>query len=202
MRLALILLLLCVLTPVFFGKVRMAPFWLTLQALALAWIGAIHHPDGSLHTLFTVGEVVLVRGLIAPILLGRAIRLRNETDADLMPSNLFTWAIAIALAVLAFDFGGAVAGDVQALAFGVVGVMAAISLLILSTNNAPAAQLVALLFMENAIAVFESMLPRPWPVPVHGMLTLVYLGTVGVGSWLVGQPDPKPSAVPVQADAP
>jgi hypothetical protein len=37
--------------------------------------------------------------------------------------------------------------------------------------------------------VFESTLTAPWPLPVHLMLTAVYLLTAGVGSWLVGQPD-------------
>lgn len=199
MRLPLILFLLCALVPVFFGKIRVAPFWLALQALALAWMGAIHHPDWSLHTLATVVEVVLVRALLAPLLLRRAIRLRAEPDTDLMPSNLFTWATAIALIVLAFDFGGAAMADLQALGLGVVGAMVAITLLILSTNNAPAAQLVAVLFMENAIAVFETLLPVPWPLPVHGMLTVVYLVTVGVGSWLIGRAEeagaPAPAGV-------
>jgi magnesium-transporting ATPase (P-type) len=56
--------------------------------------------------------------------------------------------------------------------------------------------LVALLFMENAIAVFESTLTAPWPLPVHLMLTAVYLLTAGVGSWLVGQPDRLETATP------
>jgi hydrogenase-4 membrane subunit HyfE len=190
MRLPLILFLLCALAPVFFGKIRVAPLWLALQALSLAWMGAIHHPDWSLHTLASVLEVVAVRALLAPLLLGRAIRLRAEPDTDLMPSNLFTWAVAIALIVLAFDFGGAAMADVQALGLGVVGALVAITLLILSTNNAPAAQLVAVLFIENAIAVFESMLPVPWPAPVHGALMGVYVLTVAVGSWLIGQAEP------------
>ena len=189
MRLPLMLFLLAALAPVFFGKVRAAPLWLVLQALALAWIGALHHAEWSLHTLIGVLEVVLVRGVLAPWLLLRAIRLRAEPDADLMPSNLFTWAIGTALIVLAFDFGGAAMADAPALALGVVGAMVAMVLLILSTNGSPAAQLVAVLFMENAIAVFESMLPAPWPLPVHLMLTVVYLLTVGVGSWLIGRPE-------------
>jgi len=194
MRLPLMLFLLAALVPVFFGKVRSAPFWLVLQALALAWIGAIHHAEWSWHTLFGVLEVLLVRGVLAPLLLHRAIRLRADPDADLMPSNLFTWAIGTALIVLAFDFGGAAMADAPALALGVVGAMVAMVLLILSTNGAPAAQLAAVLFMENAIAVFESMLPKPWPLPVHLMLTAVYLLTVGVGSWLISRPDvPEPA---------
>lgn len=202
MWLPLMLFLLCALAPVFFGKIRAAPFWLALQALALAWLGAIHHPEWSSHTLATVVEVVVVRAVLAPLLLRRAIGLRNEADADLMPSNLFTWATGIALIVLAFDFGGAAMSDVEALALGVVGAMVAITLLILSTNTAPPAQLVALLFMENAIAVFESMLPEPWPLPVHGMLTLVYLATVGVGSWLIGHTDAGLRDAPVRAERP
>jgi len=69
-----------------------------------------------------------------------------------------------------------------------------VSLLLLSTNDSPPAQLVAVLFMENALALFESLLPEPWPLPVHGALSVIYLATVGVGTWLVGAPEG--SAVP------
>jgi hypothetical protein len=61
-----------------------------------------------------------------------------------------------------------------------------VALLLLSANSAPPAQLVAVLFMENALALFESLLPEPWPLPVHAALSAIYLGTVGVGSWLIG----------------
>jgi hydrogenase-4 membrane subunit HyfE len=44
-------------------------------------------------------------------------------------------------------------------------------LLLLASNDSPAAQLVAVLFMENAIALFESLLPEPWPLPVHVALS-------------------------------
>lgn len=62
----------------------------------------------------------------------------------------------------------------------------------------------SLLTMENAIAVFESLLPEPWPLPVHGALTAVYLLTVGVGGWLVGTPAAadKASAAPSQGETP
>ncbi len=76
----------------------------------------------------------------------------------------------------------------QALTLGVVGATVAVALLLLATNDSPPAQLVALLFMENAIALFESLLPEPWPLPVHGALSAIYLLTVGVGGWLIGAP--------------
>ena len=107
--------------PVFFGKIRSAPFWLTLQAVALAWNGVAQHGDWSAHALVALAEVLVVRALIAPQLLRRAIRGRAEPNLDLMPSNLFTWAIAIALIVLAFEFGAPAMGDRQALTLGAVG---------------------------------------------------------------------------------
>lgn len=192
MRLPLILFLLAAVIPIFFGKIRSAPFWLAFQALALAWNSNGHPSEPTqlppMHTVATLLEIVAVRAVAAPLLLRRAIRLRAEANADLMPSNLFAWSIGIALIVLAFDFGGAAMADVQALALGVVGAMVAIALLLLSTNNSPPAQLVAVLLMENGIAVFESLLPEPWAWPVHAALTAVYLATVAVGSWLIGTP--------------
>jgi hypothetical protein len=43
--------------------------------------------------------------------------------------------------------------------------------------------------MENALGLFETLLPAPWPLPVHAALGLIYLGTVGVGGWLIGTPE-------------
>ena len=43
--------------------------------------------------------------------------------------------------------------------------------------------------MENALALFESLFPEPWPLPVHGALSAIYLLTIIVGTWLIGTPD-------------
>ena len=200
MRLPLILFLLAAVIPVFFGKIRSAPFWLSLQAIALGWNGVAHSDGMSGHALVALLDVIAVRAVVAPLLLRRAIHLRGDPNLDLMPSNLFAWVIGIALIVLAFEFGGSATTDVGALALGVVGAMVAIALLLLSTNDALPAQLVAVLFMENGIAVFESLLPEPWPLPVHGALTVVYLVTVGVGGWLIGTP--AAAAVNSESSAP
>ena len=120
MSLPLIAFLVAAIIPIFFGKIRSAPFWLTAQAAALAW-NVAQHGDPSLHTYVALVEVLVVRALIAPRLLARAIRRRGEPNLDLMPSNLFTWAIAIALVVLAFEFAAPAMSDRQALTLGVVG---------------------------------------------------------------------------------
>lgn len=192
MTVPLVAFLVAAIVPVFFGKIRSAPLWLAAQALALGWIGIAHDAEFSGHTVTALLEVVVVRAAIAPALLRRAIRLRAEPELDLMPSNLFAWAIAIALIVLAFEFGAPAMTDRQALTLGAIGATVAVALLLLSTNNSPPAQLVAVLYMENALALFESLLPEPWPLPLHGVLSAIYLVTIGVGSWLVGAPESTP----------
>jgi hydrogenase-4 membrane subunit HyfE len=189
MTLPLIVFLVAAVVPVFFGKIGSAPTWLAMQGAALAWTGIAHEGTLSGHALIALIEVLVVRASVAPVLLRRAIRLRAEPDLDLMPSNLFAWAIAISLIVLAFEFGAPDMGDQQAMTLGVIGATVAVAMLLLSTNNSPPAQLVAVLFMENALALFESLLPEPWPLPVHGMLGAIYLLTVGVASWLIGARD-------------
>src|SRR5690606_23600629 len=106
-----------------------------------------------------------------------------------MPSNLFAWAIAIALIVLAFEFGAPAMSERHALTLGAIGATVAVTMLLLASNDSPPGQLVAVLFMENAIALFETLLPEPWPLPVHAALSAIYLLTVGVGAWLIGQPE-------------
>jgi hydrogenase-4 membrane subunit HyfE len=183
MTLPLIFCLIATVIPVFFSRISAAPTWLSLQALALGWITLSGSDPLSLHTLLLGGEVLLVRALIVPHLLRRA--LRRQTRISLMPSNLFTWGVAIILIILAFKFGDGARADVRALTLGVVAATAVISFLILSTNPEPRAQLVALLFMENALALFESLMPEPWPLPVHLAISAVYILTVAVGSSLL-----------------
>jgi hydrogenase-4 membrane subunit HyfE len=87
--------------------------------------------------------------------------------------------------VLAFEFGARGHGPMCSHDAGRVAATVALALLVLATNTAPVAQLVALLFMENAIALFESLHAAAWPLPVHLALSGVYLLTVAVGSWLI-----------------
>lgn len=201
MKVPLILFLVAAVVPVFFGKIRSAPFWLAVQAAALGWASASQHGEWSSHALAALLEVLVVRAVIAPQLLRRAIRGRGEPNLDLMPSNLFAWAIAIALLVLAFEFGAPGMNDRHALALGTIGATVAVALLLLAANDSPPAQLVAVLFMENAIALFESLLPEPWPLPVHLALSAIYLLTVGVGAWLIGRPEVTGTALPAPAVA-
>jgi hydrogenase-4 membrane subunit HyfE len=187
MTLPLMLFFVAVLVPVFFSRMRSVPAWLALQALALGWNGVSQHAELSTHALAALAEVLIVRAALVPLLLRRAILARAEPNLDLMPSNLFSWAVAITLIVLAFEFAAPSMSDRQAITLGVVGATVVVALLLLATNAAPPAQLIALLFLENGLALFESLFPEPWPLPVHAALSGIYVLTVGVGSWLIAK---------------
>ena len=148
-------------------------------------------PSLSVARTVTVTPVAVPLGVpvIAPVLLRRALQRRAEPDIDLMPSNLFTWAIAITLIALAFEFGAPAMNTPHGLTLGVVAATVMVALLLLATNSAPPAQLVAVLYMENALALFEALLPTPWPLPVHVGISAVFLLVVGVGAWLIGAPE-------------
>lgn len=183
--LALIACLIATLIPVFFGKLSVTPSWLGLQALALGWITLTQHPELNAHTLAAGLEVLLVRAWLVPHLLRRTLASSQGGDIDVMPSNLFAWGAAVGLIILAFQFGDGARADVRALTLGVAAATVMVAFLILATNHEPVAQLVALLFMENALALFESLMPQAWPLPVHMAISAVYIGTVILGSWLI-----------------
>ncbi|HJV68682.1 hypothetical protein [Ideonella sp.] len=185
MTVALVAFLAAAVIPIFFGKLGSAPWWLVLQAAALGAAGFVHHGEAGPHEWAALAEVLLLRAFVAPRWLKQVVVRRAETQRDLMPSNLFAWAIAIALIVLAFEFGAPPLGEHEALTLGTVAATVAVALLLLAANDAPPAQLVAVLFMENAIALFELLMPAPWPLPVHLALSAVFVGTVGVGSRLI-----------------
>lgn len=185
MNLPLMLCLVATVIPVFFGKVGAAPLWLSLQALALGWISLTRHPELSAHTLAAGLEILLVRAWLVPTLLRRALTDPHAAQSDVMPSNLFTWGVAITLVILAFTFGDGARADLRAMTLGTVAATTMMAFLVLGTNREPAAQLVALLFMENAMALFESLMAEPWPLTVHLAVSGLYVLTVAVGSWLV-----------------
>ena len=203
MKLALVLFMAAAVLPAFFGRIQAAPFWLALQAMALGWLSLnAHHVAGeplTWHAVAAGAEVLLVRGLITPRWLRSAIARRAEANTELMPSNLFTWGLATGLLLLAFQFAAptvdslpaANAGQLQALTLGIIASAVAMGLLLLATHSAPPVQLVALLYLENAIALFETLLTQPWPLAVHAALSGVYFLTAGVGAWLIGRPEPQ-----------
>lgn len=198
--LALIACFITTVIPVFFGKLRVLPTWLSLQALALGWL-SLNQSAAGLHALATGLEILLLRAWLVPhILRGALAQQTHSAHLDVMPSNLITWGVAVALLIVAFQFGNGARADLRALTLGVVAATVTLVFLVLATNREPLAQLAALLYLENAIVLFEHLLPHPWPLPVHLVLSVVYVGSTTVGAWLVC--DAQSSATPPTPTAP
>lgn len=189
---ALVIFVLLVVASVFFAAPRTTPVWLGLQALALAWHVAAHHALNSPHTLVSLSELLLIRGLLAPWLLDRAGRVDAHMD-HLLPSNMFAWLLGISLVALSFQFAGAEPRAEVALVIGGVAASVLLALLVLTFNDAGTAQLFALLLIENAALLFESTLPEPWSPWVHAALTGVYVATVWIGVRLLTHVREEPS---------
>ena len=184
---SLVLFMIAVIVPVFFASPRTAPMWLSVQALALAWQVATQHGFYSVHVWFSIAEILVIRGVVAPWLLRRATAQHEEPTDHLLPSNLFTWILGISVMILAFEFAARAAPGDAALILGAVCATVVLALLLLSFNSAATAQLFALLLRENAAALFESRLPPSWSPWVHGALSCIYVLTVLVGVRLVRQ---------------
>lgn len=178
--------------PAFLGRLGSAPTWLAAQGLVLGWIGLLHEGQPGLHAILVGLEAVLIRGVLAPWLLRRSFHRSAGQNLELLPSNLFTWAIGIALVALAAQFGSRNGVDPHSLVVGAVGIAIVVALLLLATSQSDHVQLVALLFFENAIALYETQLPEPWPLPVHIGLSAIYVLTVFTAAWLIG------AALPVE----
>ena len=201
MTLPLMIYLLAGLTPVFFGRISVAPFWLSVQALALGWITLSNHSPWSWHIAIGGLEILLVRAILVPHLLRRAQTRMASCAVDLMPSNLFVWSIAISLIIFAFKFTSG--AEAQGLTLGVVAATVMIAFVLLAANHHCMVQLIALLFMENGLALFETLLPEPWPLPIHLIISVVYILTAALGSWLLGnEPLADLDPAPRQGDTP
>lgn len=177
--------ILAVIIPLFLARTASAPGWLSLQAVCLAVIAMTAHEPFSLHAMMAAGELLLVRAVLVPAIFRRALRQHATARTGLMPSNLFSWSLAMGAVLAAFQFAGGFHGDARSLTVGAVAVAVVSAFLILATNRQLPAQLAALMIMENAVAMFESLLVEPWSLPVHLALGVVYLLTGLVGSWLV-----------------
>jgi hypothetical protein len=191
---ALFLFLIAVLVPLYFASPRTVPFWLSIEALALAWHVVERHGLHSTHAVVSLLELLLLRGVFLPWLLRRATVPDDKPVNHLLPSNLFTWILGAALVIVAFELAISAAHGETALTLGVVSATVVLAMLLLSSNGAAAAQLFALLLLENAVALFESSLPELWSPWVHAVLSCIYVLTVWVGVQLLHQQHQKEPA--------
>jgi hydrogenase-4 component E len=147
------------LLPLFIGSWRASLLGLATQGLLLGWIFLRMDPDLTApQAWITLVDLLLVRGVAVPLLLARVQRANAVSHRnDVIPPNLVSWTLAIAAAFVGFQFAEALepaGGDGQTLiAVAITGVL--LAFLILATQSVVFSQLIGILRLENAIALFE-----------------------------------------------
>jgi hydrogenase-4 component E len=151
------------LVPLFVASWRLSLLALTGQGLIMAWISYRLDPSpdlfhASAQAWLELFDLVLVRGLGAPLALYSVLRARHAPARnDVLPPNLMAWTLAIALVLLSFRFAERmVPAETDEQTFVAVATAALLlGVLVLATQTGPFSQMVGVLRIENAIALFE-----------------------------------------------
>lgn len=147
------------LIPLFVATWRTSLLGLSCQGFLMAWVAYRLNPElDAVSDWVTLGDLVLLRGLAAPIALYRVLRSQNAPRRnDVISPNLLSWTIALGIVLLAFNFSESLVpehGEQRTLvAVAAAGVL--LGFLVLSTQSGPFSQMVGVLRVENAIALFE-----------------------------------------------
>jgi hydrogenase-4 component E len=179
----LIALLAVYLVPLFVATWRTSLFGLACQGFLMAWIAYRLGPVPSTASAWiTLADLALVRGLGAPLALYSVMRVRSRPARnDVIPPNLLSWTLALAMVLVAFDFSERLVeeGEQRTLvAVAATGLM--FGFLVLATQSNPLSQMIGALRIENAIALFElgGLRHEPQLAVQAGQLVVVVLTIV------------------------
>jgi hydrogenase-4 membrane subunit HyfE len=181
MAFLLIAFLVITLVPLFAASWKMSLQGLSFQGLLLGWIAWRVHGQLSVPVILALVDSVLVRGILAPRALHSVLSSRKTPSRnDVIPSNLFSWALVGGLVFVSFRFGTAMLKTDFANALHLATATAALLLgmFVLSSQNSMFSQMVGLFRIENAIALFELMSPRTFLIPIQVGVSFVFLLTI------------------------
>ena len=147
------------LVPLFVGTWRTSFLGLAVQGALMAAIAFRQH---GAHLSFANGlmaiDLVVLRTIALPLALYLVLRAQNAPlRNDVIAPNLFSWAMALAMVVVAFRAADVLVpaeGDEQMLV-AVASAAFLLGMFVLSTGRGSASQLIGLVRVENAIALFE-----------------------------------------------
>lgn len=150
-------LLIVLLVPLFVGRWRVTVLGLGLQGLLLGWIASRLHTDDTSMAAVRFVDLVLVRGLLVPWVLLRVLQAQQvRARLDVIPPNLLAWASAVALVLFAFYGAERLLPEGPARTLvAVAGAGVLLAFLVLATQPGVFGQIVGVLRLENAIALFE-----------------------------------------------
>lgn len=180
-----------VLIPLFVATWRTSLLGLALQGALIAWLSLRDEPAVTLDVALTAVDVIGLRTVAAPLLLYQVMRRRNAPPRnDVIAPNLFSWAVVVGLVVVAFraaDVLVPIEGDEQMLV-AVAGASFVLGLFVLAASRATFSQIIGVLRIENAIALFEVGAPgehgsRAQAAPLYAAMSGVLLVSILFYRW-------------------
>lgn len=175
------------LVPLFVATWRTSLLGLAGQGLLMAMIARRIAPPETVEGWFTLAELAVVRGFLAPFALYGVLRARKTSARnDVIPPNLLSWTAALGLVLLAFSFAERLVpegGEARTLvAVATSGVL--LGFLVLATQSGPFSQVIGVLRIENAIALLELGDARhATPFALQLGLVAIFVATVGLFRW-------------------
>lgn len=147
------------LVPLFVATWRTSLLGLACQGFLMAWIAWRMVPDHrTASDWITMADLVLVRGLGAPLALRAVLRAHGVAARnDVIPPNMLSWTLAIGIVLLAFNTGEILVpqGGQQQTLVAVAMAAVLIGFLLLATGSGPLTQMIGAIRVENGIALFE-----------------------------------------------
>lgn len=181
-------LIIVLVVPLFAATWRTSLLGLSAQGFLMGWIAFRHGFHLSAESLVELVDLVGLRAIAAPLFLYRVRRQQSVPYRnDVIPPNLLSWTFALGLVLVAFRIPDVLMphepGDTQML-LSVSTAALLLGLLVLSTRSGPFSQMIGLLRIENAIALFElASEPRDVRIGVRVAQTAILLGSVLFYRW-------------------
>lgn len=167
--------------PLLAASWRTSLLGLSLQGFLLGWIAWRVHGHLSAPAVLSLVDLLLLRAIVAPRALYQVLSTHHAPRRnDVIPSNLFSWALVAALVFVSFRFGAAILKTDFANALHLATATAALLLgmFVLSSQNSMFTQIIGLFRIENAIALFELMSPHQFLIPVQVGVSCIFLLTI------------------------
>lgn len=147
-----------ILVPLFVSTWRTSLIGLAVQGILLSAIALEHRALGAVDLAHAIGDLALLRTLVVPAVLYRSMKSRKVLSRnDVIPPNLFSWALAIGIVVVAFRLADTLVpeeGDAQLLV-AIAGASFGLGFFVLTAGRDTFSQIIGLLRIENALALFE-----------------------------------------------
>lgn len=173
--------LVVLIAPLFIATWRTSLVGLGLQGALMTAMAFERGWEPTAAGVVLLADLLVLRGYVVPrYLYGIMRRQGTPRRTDVIPANLFSWTLAGVLVLLSFRFADALqpAAGAETTHLAVATAALLLAFLILGTGDSLYGQVVGVLRLENAIALFELSSEHALPLPLQVGVTVILVITL------------------------